>query len=247
MSERLLLRVDGLRARRGGVDVVFDVNLSVAAGASVALLGPNGAGKSTTIDAICSQAEKSGGRVLFDGDDVTRLPTHLLARRGLVQVSQDRDLFPLLTVGDNLELGREAVGRGKSGGIDLENLLSAFPILADRWGQRAASLSGGEQQMLAVARALISGPKLIFLDEPSSGLAPAMVDSLIDLLRAVVTDDLTLVLTEQNIDIAMDLCSEFTIVRQGCTVFTGRRQDLGDDPRAFIADQYMASRTGEDS
>lgn len=236
-----LLEVSALGAARAGVQVVYDFNLSVAPGESVAVLGPNGAGKSTSIDAICGQADRLSGSVHFDGQDITKAPTHQLARRGLVQVSQDRDLFPLLTVGENLELGKEAIGKRQDEATRLEDLLRVFPILEERWNQRAQSLSGGEQQMLAIARGLISGPKLLLLDEPSAGLAPAVVDSLIDLLREVVQTNLSLVLSEQNIDIALDVCDKFVVVRQGKTIFTGDRASLGSKPRKFIGDLYMGS------
>jgi len=245
MTEEPLLAVENLRARRGNVEVVFDFNLSVDRGESVAVLGPNGAGKSTSIDAISGLAQKAGGSVVFDGCDVTDWPPHRIARSGLVQVSQDRDLFPLMSVGDNLLLGGHAARHGEVRRDRLDDLLNVFPILRDRWAQRANSLSGGEQQMLAIARSLVSGPRLVLLDEPSAGLAPSVIDSLIDLLRDVARDELTLVLTEQNVEISLALCSTFVVVRNGRTVFTGDRPSLGRDPQGLIASLYMDSNVGE--
>ncbi len=238
MSERIL-EVVGLRVARAGSEVVADFNLQLSAGEVVALLGPNGAGKSTVVDAISGFAEKRGGTVRFGGVEVTNHPPHKLARRGLIQVSQDRDLFPDMTVRDNLELGAEALRGRRSEEFPIEKILDIFPVLRERSSQRAGSLSGGEQQMLAIGRALAGAPRLLLLDEPSTGLAPVVVDQMGLLLRKLTGTGLTLVLVEQNVGIALDLCDRFVVLKRGRIVFDGLRSELGDAPREFLAKLYM--------
>lgn len=232
-----LLKVSGLRAAQAGSEVVTDFNLQVSQGEVVALLGPNGAGKSTVVDAICGFVEKRGGSVVLDGADITNSPPYKIARMGLVQVSQTRDLFVDMSVEENLAIGAEAIGHRPA--MPMEKLFEIFPRLRERLKQRSGSLSGGEQQMLAIARALVCNPRVLLLDEPSTGLAPVVVDQIIGLLERLVGEGLTLVLVEQNVGIALDLCERYVVLKSGETVFDGTKAQLGSVPRDFLARLYL--------
>ncbi len=238
-TSNVVLEVSQLRAAQAGAEVVSGIDLTVSQGEVVALLGPNGAGKSTVVDAICGFVEKRGGVVRFEGRDVTGFTPYKLARLGLIQVSQTRDLFPDMSVRENLAIGFEALGGRRSGAIPMERVLEIFPRLRERLAQRAGSLSGGEQQMLAIARALAGAPKVLLLDEPSTGLAPVIVDQIVELMRRLTEEGLTLVLVEQNVGIALDLCDRFVVLKGGRMVFDGDRARLGDRPREFLAELYL--------
>ncbi len=240
LERATLLDVRGLECQRGSTRAVRGVSLAVGHGETVALLGPNGAGKSSAIDGLCGLTTRRADRVSFDGHDIATARAHEIARLGLIQVSQDRDLFPGMTVRDNLELGREALGRRAAPDpARLEWILELFPRLRDRAGQRAGSLSGGEQQMLAIARALAGEPKLLVLDEPTAGLAPIVVDQLGRVLRVLAGEGLTLLLAEQNVRVALDVCERFLVMRDGQIAFDGSRPDLGPDPRAKLGGLFL--------
>ena len=234
-----ILQLANLGAERAGAQVLTDVSLALEAGEVVALLGPNGAGKTTLVDAVCGLATKRGGTVHFADRDITRVKPYDIARAGLVQVPQDRDLFSGLTVEENIGLGIEACGRDRSRAMTLDEVAGLFPRLGERWRQRAGSLSGGEQQMVAIGRALVSRPKVLLLDEPSSGLAPRVVEEIGEFLRGLTQSGLTLLLVEQAIDVALDLCERFVILRDGHIAFDGRIDEMGSDPSAFILEQYL--------
>lgn len=236
---KVVLEVSKLRAAQAGAEVVSGIDLRVSEGEVVALLGPNGAGKSTVVDAICGFVEKRGGAVVFEGRDVTAYAPYKLARLGLIQVSQARDLFPDMSVRENLAIGAEALGGRRSDAIPMERVLEIFPRLRERLSQRAGSLSGGEQQMLAIARALAGAPKVLLLDEPSTGLAPVIVDQIVDLMRRLTKEGLTLVLVEQNVGVALDLCDRFVVLKGGRMVFDGDKAQLGEKPREFLAGLYL--------
>lgn len=239
MSDKSVLHVANLTAVRSGAEVVRNLTFEVQQGEVLGLLGPNGAGKSTTVDAICGFADKRAGTVTFLGQDVTNRPPHSLARMGLVQVSQTQDLFTDMTVRDNLMLGRRAAaGRGTDRDA-LERTLAIFPRLAERLTQRAGSLSGGERQMLAIGRALMAEPRLMLLDEPSAGLAPVIVTQIGELLHGLTGEGLTLLLVEQNVGIALELCDRFVVMKAGDVAFAGDRSELGDSPRQRLAELYV--------
>lgn len=239
MTAQPVLEVANLTAVRSGAEVVRDLSFDVREGEVVGLLGPNGAGKSTTVDAICGFADKRQGSVAFLGEDVTKAHPHQLARKGLVQVSQTQDLFTEMTVAENLLLGRRAAGDRGNGDEALERTLGIFPRLAERLTQRAGSLSGGERQMLAIGRALMAEPRLMLLDEPSAGLAPVIVTQIGELLHGLAGQGLTLVLVEQNVGIALQLCDRFVVMKAGDVVFSGDRAALGNSPRQRLAELYV--------
>lgn len=232
------LSVEGLSAERAGVQVLSDVSFEVEPGTTLALLGANGAGKSTTVDAVSGFARKRSGRVLLGGQDVTRLAPYQIARQGLIQVSQGRDLFPDMTVNENLLLG-EVAARDRSSSVTRSEVYASFPVLADRSHQRAGSLSGGEQQMLAIARALLSEPKVLLLDEPTSGLAPIIVEQVVDTVRELAQRGLTLLLVEQNVEVALRSADTVAVLRRGERVFYGSPAELGVDYRDALHQLYV--------
>jgi branched-chain amino acid transport system ATP-binding protein len=240
VTDQPLLQVDSLSAIRGGAVVVRDISFTIPRGGAFGLLGANGAGKTTIVDAICGFAKKSAGRVVFAGSDVTRARPETLARRGLVQVSQDRELFASLTVRENLVLGaRAARSRLRREDARLAEVVDLFPRLSERIGSRAGSLSGGEQQMLAIGRALMGEPILLLLDEPMSGLAPVIVNEVASGLRGLRDTGLSILLVEQNVDAALRLCDQLVVIKSGDTVFSGATDDLGPEPRRQLGQLYV--------
>ncbi len=240
MTDTDRLAVQGLTALRGGNPVVDGLTFTVAAGETVGLLGPNGAGKTSAIDAICGFLDKRGGSVRLDALDVTGRQPHELARLGLAQVSQGQDLFPRLSVENNLRLGAVATRGGEANSGDWrDRLLRVFPRLAERLQQPAGSLSGGERQMLAIARALMGRPRVLLLDEPTAGLAPVVVKEIVGLLQQLTGGGLALLLVEQNVDVALALCQRLVVLRRGRVVFEGLTSDLGPDPRRRLGELYV--------
>lgn len=239
MASAAMLEVHSLAALRSGAVVVRDFDLAVSEGEIVGLLGTNGAGKSTLVDAICGFAKKQHGRVAFLGTDITNAPAHRIAQLGLLQVSQDRDLFARMTVGENVLMGLHALAARPQMPRRIDDVVSLFAWLRERWDQRASSLSGGEQKMLAIARALVGRPRILLLDEPSSGLAPIMVEQVGEALHALAGMGLTILLVEQNIGLALGVCDRFVVLRAGVKVFDEPKGALGDDPRGALAALYM--------
>jgi branched-chain amino acid transport system ATP-binding protein len=231
MTARLpLLEVQGLRASYGLSQVLFDVSLAVGRGEVVALLGRNGAGKSTTLRSIMGLLPPRAGRVLFDGQDVTGWAPHRACRLGLGYVPEDRRIFGDLTVEENLEVGR----RAGAGGTDWTHaaIYEFFPVLGQRRGQKGGTLSGGEQQMLTIARTLIGNPRLLLLDEPSEGLAPVVVRALLDRLLALKARGQAILLSEQNLRFATRLGDRAVILEQGQVRYQGTIVELLADQEA---------------
>jgi branched-chain amino acid transport system ATP-binding protein len=216
------LEVRELHAYYGGAHVLQGVALDVAAGEAVALVGRNGAGKTTTIAAIVGFVRPRAGRVLVAGTDVTGAAAHQIARRGVALVPQGRRVFADLTVRENLGLAARPV----PGGWDEERVLGLFPSLQRRLRNRGDELSGGEQQMVAIARALLRNPDLLLLDEPSEGLAPKLVDEVGDALAELVTTGLSLLLVEQNVRLATRIGRRLYVMNKGTIVFTGTPAEL---------------------
>ena len=223
MAAELRLEVRGLVAGYGSNLVLRGVDFHVAAGEVVTLLGANGSGKSTALNTISGFVRAAAGAVLLDGTDITGLPPHQSFRRGVVQVSQRRDLFGDLSVDDNLRLGAVVRGDAESG---LAQVLELFPKLAERRHQPVSTMSGGEQQMVAIGRALMSEPRILLLDEPSGGLAPALVKEIGGITARLKQAGRTMLVVEQNLRLALEVCDRFIILRDGQVVEGGRASEL---------------------
>jgi branched-chain amino acid transport system ATP-binding protein len=225
-----ILEVKDIKVHYGAIEALRGVSLEVAQGQVVALIGANGAGKTTTLRAVSKMLKPSAGSVRFQGEDVTRLPSHALVSRGMAHAPEGRGIFLNLTVRENLDLG--AYLRRDRAGIqqDAEKGFSLFPILAERRSQVAGTLSGGEQQMLAVARALMSRPKLLLLDEPSLGLAPQVVERIFSVLREVNATGVAILLVEQNAHKALQLAHRAYVLETGNVVMTGTGKELLASP-----------------
>jgi branched-chain amino acid transport system ATP-binding protein len=222
-----MLEVSSLSVAYGSVDAVSGVSFSVPEGSLVALLGGNGAGKTTILRALSGLIPIRAGDVRFRGEPIGGLPPHAIVKRGLIQTPEGRRIFPDLTVMENLAVG--AYSRRDSAAETLDEVLTLFPRLAERARQRGGTLSGGEQQMLAVGRALMSRPKLLMLDEPSLGLAPVIVDRLYEQIEHLKSR-MTILLVEQNTRLALDLASRAYILRQGRLVDSGDATALSTSP-----------------
>ncbi|MCV3209051.1 ABC transporter ATP-binding protein [Mesorhizobium sp. YC-39] len=224
-----MLRVENLSVRYGAVAAVRDLSLSVGQGELVALLGPNGAGKSSTINALTGLVAPSAGRIVLDGQDISRVRTEDRIRAGLTSTPEGRHIFANLTVGENLRLG--AATRRDARGVrqDIERFLALFPVLSERYAQAAGTLSGGEQQMLAIARSLMSRPKLLLLDEPSLGLAPKIVVRIFDFIGQLKAEGLTLLVVEQNARQALRFADRVYVMSSGALRFDGLPSGLADE------------------
>ena len=240
-----MLEVEAINVDYGGVHALTDVRVAVAEGAIVALIGPNGAGKTTLLNAICGTLKPSVGRVMFRGRDIAGIAAYRIARMGLLHVPEGRHILGPLSVRENLELGRLALGdRAAGGGNDLERVYGLFPILEKRKEQEGGSLSGGEQQMLAIGRALMGRPRLLLLDEPSLGLSPLMTDQVFAALRQLNREGLTILLVEQNARRALQITQHAYVLEQGRIVRSGPSAVLAKDPS--IIEHYLG-REGVDN
>ncbi|MBF0614236.1 MAG: ABC transporter ATP-binding protein [Magnetococcales bacterium] len=227
-----MLKVRGVDVAHGHTPVLHDVTLEVGLGEIVTLIGANGAGKSTLLMSLFGLPRVARGQVVFAGQEITALPTHRIARLGLALVPEGRRIFPAMTVRENLVMGGESVNE-----MVLERIHGLFPVLHDRAGQRAGTLSGGEQQMLAIGRALMGRPRLLLLDEPSLGLAPLMIRRIFQALREIVVEGTTLFLVEQNANQALRLADRGYVLVNGCIRMEGSGAELLDNPeirRAYL-------------
>jgi branched-chain amino acid transport system ATP-binding protein len=229
----MLLEVRQLEVRYGGIRAVKGIDLGVEQGELVCLIGANGAGKTSTLKAICRLIPSSAARIRYADMDLAGAKVHELPRRGLVMVPEGRGIFPGLTVQENLAMGAYARG----GGGDAEAHYASFPRLKERRHQIAGTLSGGEQQMLAIARALMSEPKLLLLDEPSMGLAPMMVAKIFDIVREIAARGVTILLVEQNARLALEAASRGYVMESGTITLSGAASALLDDAR--IREAYL--------
>jgi len=229
-----LLAVKGLKVAYGGIQAVRGIDLEVAQGELVCLIGSNGAGKSSTLKGLMGLIPHTGS-VRFDGEVLSHHPTHAIAARGMALVPEGRGIFGRLTVAENLEMG--AYTRRDRAGIraDLTRAYGLFPRLDERKQQLAGTLSGGEQQMLAIARALMSRPRLLLLDEPSMGLAPLMVAKIYETIRAVAAEGVTLLLVEQNAHLALQVSQRAYVMESGAVTLSGAAADLARDPQVRAA------------
>ena len=220
MSASALLDIRDLRSGYGRVDVLRGISLQVQAGEIVALLGSNGAGKSTLNNTVSGVVRATAGQVLFDGQDITSATPRSVVQRGLIQVPEGRRIFPNLSVLENLALGAYARAQPRRA-HNLERVLSVFPRLHERLQQRAGTLSGGEQQMLAIGRGLMAEPRLLILDEPSLGLSPLLVEELFTLIGRLHADGLAVLLVEQNVGQSLEIAQRAYVLENGSLRFEG--------------------------
>jgi branched-chain amino acid transport system ATP-binding protein len=232
-----LLRLEGIDAFYGDLQALFSVSVEVPERRVTALVGANAAGKSTTIRVISGLVTPRQGRVLFGGEDLARVPAHRRVELGIVQVPEGRRLFPFMSVTENLLLGAHAPHARAARDTTLDYVYTLFPVLRDRATQLAGSLSGGEQQMCAIARALMARPKLLMLDEPTLGLAPVLVGRIFETVRTINADGVTVLLVEQNVRQALSLADRAAVLESGRLVLQGAgRELLGDErlKRAYL-------------
>jgi branched-chain amino acid transport system ATP-binding protein len=225
MSQPVLLDIQGLRSGYGRVEVLRGVDLQVRAGEIVALLGSNGAGKSTLNNTVSGLVPAWGGRVVFDGADLTGAHYRDVVRAGLIQVPEGRRVFPNLSVLENLELGAFARARQRRA-ANLERVFTTFPRLKERIAQRAGTMSGGEQQMLAIGRGMMAEPRLLILDEPSLGLSPLLVEQMFTLIGRLHEEGLAVPLVEQNVGQSLEIADRAYVLENGAVRFEGRPDEL---------------------
>ncbi len=231
-----LLRVEKLRAGYGPIDVLHDISLTVEPGEIVTMIGANGAGKTTTLMSVSRAVRSQAEAITFDGHDLRNVPPHEVVKRGLAQSPEGRKIFPRLTVLENLQMG--AFTRKDNPGIadDLEKMFTMFPILRERKGQAGGLLSGGQQQMLAIARALMARPKLLLLDEPSLGLAPQIVTQIFGVIRDLNQNQgMSVLLVEQNARMALKVAHRGYVLETGRVTFSDKADVVLNDPRIRAA------------
>jgi branched-chain amino acid transport system ATP-binding protein len=231
------LSVQDLNSHYGPAHILFDIALEVGDGEVVALLGRNGAGKSTTFRSIIGLVEQRTGRVVFEGRDISDQPTYAIVRGGLGYVPEERRIFTDLTVEENLEVGRQPA-RPNAPAWDLDKLFALFPNLGEMRGRQGGRMSGGEQQMLTIARTLMGNPSLVLLDEPSEGLSPKIVEQMIDAILAMKKAGVSIVVSEQNLHFARLISDRAYIIERGRICFKGTIGDL--DARPDIRDAHLA-------
>jgi branched-chain amino acid transport system ATP-binding protein len=230
-----VLKVTGLEVHYGGIQAVKGIELEVREGELVTLIGANGAGKSTTMKAITGLKSYSVGEIEYLGQSIRGVPTHELLKRGLVMVPEGRGIFARMSIFENLQMG--AYLRKDTDGIkkDIERMFAFFPRLKERVSQLAGTLSGGEQQMLAMARAILSKPRLLLLDEPSMGLSPIMVEKIFEVVREISKEQITVLLVEQNARLALQAADRCYVMDSGVVTMTGDAKTMLDDPRIRAA------------
>ncbi|HEX5527996.1 MAG TPA: ABC transporter ATP-binding protein [Methylomirabilota bacterium] len=226
-----MLTLEGVDAFYGDLQALHGVSLEVRAGELVALVGANAAGKTTTLRVISGTLPARAGRVLFEGQDLAAVPAHLRVAQGIVQVPEGRRLFPFMTVHENLLLGAHAPHARAHQEASLDYVLRLFPVLKDRATQLAGSLSGGEQQMCAIGRALMARPRLLMLDEPTLGIAPVLVQRIFETVAAINRDGVTILLVEQNVRRALALAHRAAALENGRVVLAGPARELLADER----------------
>jgi branched-chain amino acid transport system ATP-binding protein len=224
-----LLEVHDVHAHYGSIEALKGVSLDVDEGEVVTLIGSNGAGKSTTLRSICGLTPATAGTVRFGGEDITRLPSHEIVDRGIAVSPEGRHVFPRMTVRENLELGAYRRGAEKLD-VDLERVYGLFPRLQERERQQAGTMSGGEQQMLAIGRALMAQPKLLLLDEPSMGIAPILVQRIYETIAEINRSGVAILLVEQNANYALGTAGRGYVLETGRIVLSGDSEHLRSDP-----------------
>jgi branched-chain amino acid transport system ATP-binding protein len=230
-----MLKIKGLQVNYGGIQAVKGVDLEVGQGELVTLIGANGAGKTTTMKAITGLKPYAAGDIEYQGQSIKGTPAHELLKRGLAMVPEGRGIFARMSIIENMQMG--AYLRTDNNGVnsDVERMFGYFPRLKERAKQLAGTLSGGEQQMLAMARALISKPKLLLLDEPSMGLSPIMVEKIFEVVRDISKEGLTVLLVEQNARLALQAANRGYVMDSGTITMSGNAKDMLDDPKVRAA------------
>jgi branched-chain amino acid transport system ATP-binding protein len=234
-----MLELVGVTARYSKVDAIRDVSVTVRKGELVGLIGLNGAGKSTTLAAALGVVPAAAGKIDFEGQSVLGCSPDEIVRRGMVLVPEGRHIFTTLTVAENLQLGQTPLPRGTDGAADLDSVLERFPVLGERYRQAAGKLSGGEQQQLAIGRALLARPRLMLLDEPSLGLAPRVVDLVFEALEDLRREGMTILLVEQNATRTVAFADRTYVMRTGEVVLEGTREELAT--RDDLISTYLGS------
>ena len=230
-----LLELRGLEVRYGGIRAVKGIDVSVSQGELVCLIGANGAGKTTTLKAIAALVPVTSGSITYEGRALADTPAFALVRRGLALVPEGRGVFGQLSVAENLAMGAYVRDDGPAIADDLARMLGLFPRLKERLNQSAGTLSGGEQQMLAIARALMSRPRLLLLDEPSMGLAPLIVEKIFEIVANIARDGVTILLVEQNARLALETCQRGYVMESGEITLAGMASELLDNPQVRAA------------
>jgi branched-chain amino acid transport system ATP-binding protein len=230
-----VLTVEGLTCRYGKVTAVSDLSLEVHKGELVTLIGANGAGKTTTLKAISGLVTPAGGQLIFEGEDITTASARRILQLGIAHCPEGRRVFPHMTVIENLQMGSHLRRDSRDVAADMTNFFDRFPILYDRRTQTAGTLSGGEQQMLAIARALMSRPKLVMFDEPSLGLAPNIIDRVFEVIKGIQAAGVAVIMVEQNAFAALELSDRSYVIEQGRLALTGTSRDLLENPQVKAA------------
>jgi branched-chain amino acid transport system ATP-binding protein len=234
-AEARMLKLDGVSASYGSVPAISDIAIEIGAGEAVGLLGANGAGKSTTLRAISGQVKPSKGRLTFDGIDLTSLPPYRIPELGIAHVPEGRQVFPEMTVQENLEIGAYVPKARADRAQTMQLVYEIFPRLADRRRQLAGTMSGGEQQMLAVGRGLMLKPRLLMLDEPSLGLAPVMTDVTFDKIGEIHKLGTAILLVEQNVSRALSLVTRAYVLESGKVIMHGSSEELANNKQVQAA------------
>jgi len=232
-----MLELNNVTTKYGDLKAIRDVSLSVKEGRIVSIVGSNGAGKTTLLSTISGVLRSAEGTISFGGKDITHMPPHKIVEEGIVQVPEGRLLFPYMSVLENLQLGAfNSRSRKEIRGL-LDNVYSYFPKLVDRAGQLAGTLSGGEQQMVAIGRGLMASPKLLMLDEPSLGLSPLIVKTVFETIEKIKADGITVLLVEQNVWQSLMISDDVYVLENGEVVLSGQGKDLLNDPR--VKEAYL--------
>ena len=239
LTDKTLLSLKDVTARYGDVQVLWGVSFAVREGEIATLVGANGAGKTTTLKTISGVVRATGGHIVFDGERIDRLPSHQICARGIAHVPEGRRLFPLMSVKENLELGAVSREARRLRADSFERVFALFPKLKEREGQMAGTLSGGEQQMAAIARGLMARPRLLILDEPSLGLAPLIVREMFEIIQTINREGTTVLLVEQNVQQSLKLADRAYVLENGRVVLEGAGTELLDDQR--VREAYLGA------
>ena len=239
MTNNTLLALKDVTARYGDVQVLWGVTFAVREAEIATLVGANGAGKSTTLKTISGVVRAAGGQIIFAGERIERLPPHEIAARGIAHVPEGRRLFPLMSVKENLDLGAVTKEARRQRAESFDKVYALFPKLKEREAQMAGTLSGGEQQMVAIARGLMARPRLLILDEPSLGLAPIIVREMFEIIQTINREGITVLLVEQNVQQSLKLANRAYVLENGKVVLEGAGSELLDDQR--VREAYLGA------